>query len=200
MALPGWYFGAGAVAQTVWNLRHGFELAADLGNAQGDGAAARQRSAGRVVQGSSEGGAVAYSSYCQSRSDRQQGHRGRYLGHQQPVGREQECHGRAAQARREHLRLADAIEPVEAPPGVPGSGDGSPIDLHVDRAGVGEHRGPENLWEEPLAAKSLGKGAELSWDFGAGRLVGDLGHPRGLELVDLIRDLRRGTRERQAEQ
>ncbi|HZT66066.1 MAG TPA: nucleotidyltransferase family protein [Acidimicrobiales bacterium] len=27
MALPGWYFGAGGVAQTVWNLRHGFEVA-----------------------------------------------------------------------------------------------------------------------------------------------------------------------------
>jgi hypothetical protein len=25
MALPNWYFGAGAVAQSVWNLRHGFE-------------------------------------------------------------------------------------------------------------------------------------------------------------------------------
>ena len=25
MALPGWYFGSGGVAQTVWNLRHGFE-------------------------------------------------------------------------------------------------------------------------------------------------------------------------------
>lgn len=25
--LPGWYFGAGGVAQTVWNLRHGFEAA-----------------------------------------------------------------------------------------------------------------------------------------------------------------------------
>lgn len=24
MALPGWYFGAGGVAQTVWNLGHGF--------------------------------------------------------------------------------------------------------------------------------------------------------------------------------
>lgn len=25
MSLPDWYFGAGAVAQTVWNLRHGFD-------------------------------------------------------------------------------------------------------------------------------------------------------------------------------
>ena len=27
MALPNWYLGAGGVAQTVWNLRHGFEPA-----------------------------------------------------------------------------------------------------------------------------------------------------------------------------
>lgn len=27
LALPGWYFGAGGVAQTVWNIRHGFEPA-----------------------------------------------------------------------------------------------------------------------------------------------------------------------------
>lgn len=27
MGLPDWYFGAGGVAQTVWNLRHGFEAA-----------------------------------------------------------------------------------------------------------------------------------------------------------------------------
>jgi hypothetical protein len=25
LALPNWYFGAGGIAQTVWNLRHGFE-------------------------------------------------------------------------------------------------------------------------------------------------------------------------------
>jgi uncharacterized protein len=25
LALPGWYFGAGGIAQTVWNLRHGFD-------------------------------------------------------------------------------------------------------------------------------------------------------------------------------
>jgi hypothetical protein len=30
MALPGWYFGAGGVAQTVWNLRHGFEPAGGI--------------------------------------------------------------------------------------------------------------------------------------------------------------------------
>lgn len=30
MALPDWYFGAGGVAQTVWNLRHGFEPAAGI--------------------------------------------------------------------------------------------------------------------------------------------------------------------------
>lgn len=30
MALPGWYFGAGGIAQTVWNLRHGFEAAAGI--------------------------------------------------------------------------------------------------------------------------------------------------------------------------
>jgi hypothetical protein len=28
--LPGWYFGAGGVAQTVWNLRHGFDPAAGI--------------------------------------------------------------------------------------------------------------------------------------------------------------------------
>lgn len=27
LALPGWYFGAGGVSQTVWNIRHGFEPA-----------------------------------------------------------------------------------------------------------------------------------------------------------------------------
>lgn len=30
MALPNWYFGAGGVAQTVWNLLHGFEPAAGI--------------------------------------------------------------------------------------------------------------------------------------------------------------------------
>jgi hypothetical protein len=30
MRLPDWYFGAGGVAQTVWNLRHGFEPAAEI--------------------------------------------------------------------------------------------------------------------------------------------------------------------------
>jgi hypothetical protein len=30
MELPGWYFGAGGVAQTVWNLRHGFVAAAGI--------------------------------------------------------------------------------------------------------------------------------------------------------------------------
>jgi hypothetical protein len=30
MDLPGWYFGAGGVAQTVWNLRHGFEPAGGI--------------------------------------------------------------------------------------------------------------------------------------------------------------------------
>jgi hypothetical protein len=30
MALPGWYFGAGGVTQTVWNLRHEFEPAAGI--------------------------------------------------------------------------------------------------------------------------------------------------------------------------
>ena len=30
LALPGWYLGAGAVAQTVWNIRHGFEAAAGI--------------------------------------------------------------------------------------------------------------------------------------------------------------------------
>lgn len=30
LALPDWYFGAGGVAQTVWNLRHGFEPAEGL--------------------------------------------------------------------------------------------------------------------------------------------------------------------------
>lgn len=30
MRLPDWYFGAGGVAQTVWNLRHGFEPASGI--------------------------------------------------------------------------------------------------------------------------------------------------------------------------
>ena len=30
MRLPGWYLGAGAVTQTVWNLRHGFPPAAGI--------------------------------------------------------------------------------------------------------------------------------------------------------------------------
>ncbi len=30
LALPNWYFGAGGVAQTVWNLRHGYEPAAGI--------------------------------------------------------------------------------------------------------------------------------------------------------------------------
>jgi uncharacterized protein len=30
MALPDWYFGAGGVAQTVWNLRHGFDAAGGI--------------------------------------------------------------------------------------------------------------------------------------------------------------------------
>ncbi|MGH9094995.1 MAG: nucleotidyltransferase family protein [Acidimicrobiales bacterium] len=30
MDLPGWYFGAGGIAQTVWNLRHGLEAAAGI--------------------------------------------------------------------------------------------------------------------------------------------------------------------------
>jgi hypothetical protein len=30
LALPDWYLGAGAVAQTVWNVRHGFEPAAGI--------------------------------------------------------------------------------------------------------------------------------------------------------------------------
>jgi uncharacterized protein len=30
LALPGWYLGAGAVAQTVWNVRHGFEAGAGI--------------------------------------------------------------------------------------------------------------------------------------------------------------------------
>ena len=30
LALPGWYLGAGGIAQTVWNLRHGFNPAAGI--------------------------------------------------------------------------------------------------------------------------------------------------------------------------
>jgi hypothetical protein len=30
LALPDWYFGAGGIAQTVWNLRHGFDPAAGI--------------------------------------------------------------------------------------------------------------------------------------------------------------------------
>ena len=30
MGLPGWYFGAGGVAQTVWNVRHGYEATAGI--------------------------------------------------------------------------------------------------------------------------------------------------------------------------
>jgi hypothetical protein len=30
MALPNWYFGAGGVSQTVWNLRHGFDPEAGI--------------------------------------------------------------------------------------------------------------------------------------------------------------------------
>lgn len=30
LALPDWYLGAGGVAQTVWNLRHGFDAAAGI--------------------------------------------------------------------------------------------------------------------------------------------------------------------------
>jgi uncharacterized protein len=30
MGLPGWYFGAGGVSQTVWNIRHGFEANAGI--------------------------------------------------------------------------------------------------------------------------------------------------------------------------
>jgi hypothetical protein len=30
LGLPNWYFGAGAVAQTVWNVRHGFDPAAGI--------------------------------------------------------------------------------------------------------------------------------------------------------------------------
>jgi hypothetical protein len=30
LALPNWYFGAGGIAQTVWNLRHGFDPASGI--------------------------------------------------------------------------------------------------------------------------------------------------------------------------
>jgi hypothetical protein len=30
LGLPNWYFGAGGIAQTVWNLRHGFDPAAGI--------------------------------------------------------------------------------------------------------------------------------------------------------------------------